>query len=149
MSIRSAATSGSTLVMVDKPQALVTDREAALLRQVAHHQRKIRFCESTRADCGNICRSNAWEFARGTYVLYVDYDEFLLPDALAILQERAAEASAASDLRRVSDRALRPTIPDHSARPFANLRPQPCRRCAIAQTDARAVPTIPTSAAVP
>jgi hypothetical protein len=73
------------LVMVDKPEALITGRETALLRRIAHAQREIRFCDPAHADCGNTCRSNAWEFARGTYVLYVDDDDFLLPEALTVL----------------------------------------------------------------
>jgi hypothetical protein len=73
------------LVMVDKPQGLLTDREAALLGQIVHLQREIRFCEPAHADYGNTCRSEAWKFARGTYMLYVDDDDFLLPDAIATL----------------------------------------------------------------
>jgi hypothetical protein len=79
-------TSWQHLVMVDKPEAALTTGEAEMLRRLAHPKREIRFCSQAHSDCGNSCRSNAWEHAAGDYILYCDDDDYLLPEALHVLQ---------------------------------------------------------------
>jgi glycosyl transferase family 2 len=73
------------LVMVDKPESALTAAEQDMLRALAHPQREITFCSTAHADCGNSCRSDAWARARGDYLLYVDDDDYLLPDAIEVL----------------------------------------------------------------
>ena len=74
------------LVMVDKPENAQTAAEQEMLRGLAHPQREIRFCSPAHADCGNSCRADAWALARGDYLLYLDDDDYLLPDAIEVLQ---------------------------------------------------------------
>jgi glycosyltransferase involved in cell wall biosynthesis len=57
------------IIMVDKP--------GDILSRIAHPQRSIHYCAHRHADSGNTCRRNAFEFAHGDYVYYLDDDNYL------------------------------------------------------------------------
>jgi len=83
------------VVMVDRPEELVTEDQRGLLARVSHSQREVRFCPQPHRDCGNSCRRDAIDHARGDYVLYIDDDDYYLPWALEEIQRGIAALSPA------------------------------------------------------
>ena len=55
------------IVMIDGVNAYVPE----------HPQRKMFHCPHRHNDVGNTCRYNAWEYAKGDYVYYLDDDNYL------------------------------------------------------------------------
>jgi glycosyltransferase involved in cell wall biosynthesis len=78
------------LVMVDKPESALKTWEKRRLDQISDSRREIRYCPEAHRDFGNTCRSSAWDFVRGDYILYLDDDDYYVGDALSVLQERIA-----------------------------------------------------------
>ena len=48
-----------------------------ILRLIEHPQRKILYCDRAHRNSGNTCRHDAWAFATGEYVYYLDDDNYL------------------------------------------------------------------------
>lgn len=68
------------IVMIDRPSA---NLPAWLFPPGwKHSRRKIIVCGTPHRDGGATCRHNAWDYADGEYVLYLDDDDFYRPDAL-------------------------------------------------------------------
>lgn len=65
------------IVIVDGIEADLSDEKRQRLEAIIHPQRKVYFCDRQHGVCGNICRHNAWEFASGEYVYYLDDDDYL------------------------------------------------------------------------
>jgi len=53
------------VVMVDRPEELLTERQQGLLVQVSHPRHEVRFCLQPHKDFGNTCRRNELDYARG------------------------------------------------------------------------------------
>lgn len=70
------------VVMVDRPEDLLTERQQELLDRVSNPRREVRFCPKPHRDFGNTCRRNGVDYARGDYILYLDDDDYYLPEAL-------------------------------------------------------------------
>ena len=65
------------VVMADVEQL---DQE--LVSRVRHSGRLIAKCKSPHQNFGNTCRHNAWTFANGQYLLYLDDDNYLADDRI-------------------------------------------------------------------
>ncbi len=83
------------VVMVDRPEGLLTEGQRGLLARVSHSQREVRFCSQSHKECGNTCRRNAMDFARGDYVLYMDDDDYYLSGAFEEIHRGIAAMSPA------------------------------------------------------
>lgn len=67
------------IVMVDTP--LVTQpKKAALVKELAHPQRTFYRCGAQHRNYGNTCRWNAFDKAKGDYIIYLDDDDYLADD---------------------------------------------------------------------
>lgn len=76
------------IVMVDRYM------DNHVLSKIVHPQRFIHYCDRTHADSGNTCRRNAYAYAHGDYVYYLDDDNRLSHDGVlqqfdAVIQEWA------------------------------------------------------------
>lgn len=60
------------LVMVD-----CAEFNFDITSQILHPKRRIMKCEKPHVDGGNTCRHNAWNYARGEWIIYLDDDNIL------------------------------------------------------------------------
>ncbi len=80
------------IVMVDCEEANYN-----LWDKIEHFERKILWCVEPHKNFGNTCRHNAWEFAMGTYVIYLDDDNHLAhPRALESIASALESAGSPS-----------------------------------------------------
>jgi glycosyltransferase involved in cell wall biosynthesis len=69
------------IVMVDG------DSNPEIERRIEHSRRLIFHCAEKHGNWGNVCRHNAWEYAKGDYILYLDDDSYLAdPQVLETLK---------------------------------------------------------------
>jgi len=65
------------IIMVDCPT--MNDE---LLNPLIHLNRTFIHCKEPHKNFGNTCRYNAWDYANGEYILYLDDDNFLMDDKI-------------------------------------------------------------------
>ena len=56
------------------------DMTGEVLEKIAHPQRTILRCEQSHKNSGNTCRHDAYKFATGDYLYYMDDDDYLSDD---------------------------------------------------------------------
>ena len=54
--------------------------EESVPEEIIHDQRKIIYCTTPHKNWGNTCRHDAWKYATGEYVYYLDDDNILADD---------------------------------------------------------------------
>lgn len=64
------------IVMMDMSVRDLTEEQALLLESIQHKNRKIIFCGKKHNNYGNTCRHNAYEWATGDYIFYLDDDDY-------------------------------------------------------------------------
>ncbi len=65
------------IVMVDVPYESLSQAQAIELDKLRlHPKREIHICSESHKNCGNTCRHNACQFAKGDYIFYIDDDDY-------------------------------------------------------------------------
>ena len=73
------------IVMVDIPIADIPDEKLTLIDRIKHPNRLIRYCEVAHKNVGNTCKSRAFKYVCGDYLLYLDDDDSYLGEVFEIL----------------------------------------------------------------
>jgi glycosyltransferase involved in cell wall biosynthesis len=65
------------IIMVDVPIKELADEQKICLAQFyGKSNRKLLYCEKRHYQCGNTCRHNACDIAKGDYIFYIDDDDY-------------------------------------------------------------------------
>ena len=79
------------IIMVDKPEHMLTGEDSRLLEDVMQPmrgRRRIHFCDKRHKNFGNTCRRNAFELAQGEYICQIDDDDYYADaDSLKTLEQ--------------------------------------------------------------
>jgi glycosyltransferase involved in cell wall biosynthesis len=81
------------LIVVDLPEASVTKGQQEIIAAISHTQnRRLFYCEKKHSNYGHTCRHQAWEFAKGDYIFYVDDDDYLADNDVLTALDSVKEA---------------------------------------------------------
>ena len=109
------------IVMIDRPECMLSAAQKARLKEISSPRRQIHLCPQIHRDFGNTCRSNAWDLARGDYLLYLDDDDYYVNDTLGEL-EKALAARPSPVWGIFPSHSLRSAFFPSSSRPQQNLQ---------------------------
>lgn len=76
-SVDSQSSSYEHIVIIDIPTPEITPGQWELIQRVRHPRRRWLVCSRRHRDWGHSCRRNAVQAAFGTYLLYLDDDDYL------------------------------------------------------------------------
>ena len=82
--LRSILTDTSPLLEVIAIDDGSTDESLAILRQFAHDDERVRVIAQANAGSG-LARNAGLDEARGAYIVFIDADDYLLPDAMSVI----------------------------------------------------------------
>ena len=76
------------IVMIDDPYARGTDDLINPVYSDADERRKVIRCTENHGHFGNHCRNDAWNYATGDYIFYLDDDDILYPNCLEVVADK-------------------------------------------------------------
>ena len=91
------------IVMVDVPLVFDKAKQAIIDSLPKDTRRRIIRCGKPHRNYGNTCRHNAWKYATGEYILYLDDDDYLADDRVLETLDTVVKPWAVFPIRRCGE----------------------------------------------